>query len=445
MNKLKRILVVDDDPLIRLSLTKELENKGYRVITAISGENSIEITGRDKNIDLILMDLDLGSGIDGPLAAKKILSRHKIPLIFLAGPDDADLIKKIDKIASYGIIEKSGIENIVYNAVKNAFKLYKVNEVIKKRSQSLVDSEIRYRRLFEAARDGILILDSDTGAIIDVNPYLMELTGYTYTELIGKYLWEISPFKDIAENKAKFEELKKHAYVHYENLPLMNKNGDVLQVEFVSNTYQENYKKVIQCNIRDISRRKMLESFILAELKKKDLLQALRHHTAMFRLKEKADTDPLTQLYNRRGLFKLIKKHYKFAYRHGLDSFLIYIDINNFKEFNDKFGHAEGDKILVGIADLLKRELREWDVIARMGGDEFVLMVLSGGLNEINSTVIPRINEAVSRYSFNKYTDFSLSFGVSRLSNYGSENIKKTLDEADKNMYKNKKSKNHAA
>jgi PAS domain S-box-containing protein len=125
---------------------------------------------------------------------------------------------------------------------------------------SLRDSEIRYRRLFEAARDGILILDADSGAITDANPYITEILGYSQQDLIGKRLWEIGAFFDVVASKAAFEELKRKEYIRYENLPLQAKDGQLRQVEFVSNVYLVDLKKVIQCNIRSIGERKEVEN-----------------------------------------------------------------------------------------------------------------------------------------------------------------------------------------
>jgi len=114
-------------------------------------------------------------------------------------------------------------------------------------------SELRYRRLFETAQDGILILDADTGKIIDVNPFLLDLLDYPFESMIGLRLWEIGQFKDIAANQAAFEALQTNEYIRYENLPLRTKTGKEIQVEFVSNVYFVGSDKVIQCNIRDIS------------------------------------------------------------------------------------------------------------------------------------------------------------------------------------------------
>lgn len=126
--------------------------------------------------------------------------------------------------------------------------------------EALMASEVRYRRLFETAKDGILLLEAETGQITDVNPFLQDLLGYSHTEFLGRTLWEIGPFKDIAASQSAFQQLQSQEYVRYENLPLETKDGQHRQVEFVSNVYLEDGRKVIQCNIRDITARKQTEA-----------------------------------------------------------------------------------------------------------------------------------------------------------------------------------------
>ena len=140
----------------------------------------------------------------------------------------------------------------------------------------LIASEVRYRRLFESAQDGILILDAKTGEIIDVNPFLVKLLGFSKDELIEKEIWEIGLFKDIAANKSKFLLLQKQEYIRYENLPLETIDGRKINVEFVSNVYLENQRKIIQCNIRDITDRKRKEEALVnSEILRHSLLQTI--------------------------------------------------------------------------------------------------------------------------------------------------------------------------
>jgi PAS domain S-box-containing protein len=119
--------------------------------------------------------------------------------------------------------------------------------------------------LFEAVQDGILILDAHSGLITDVNPFLIRLLDYAREEFIGKTLWDIGPFNQIQESQAAFRELQDKEYIRYENLPLETRSGRRVNVEFVSNVYGVNGKRVIQCNIRDITARKLAEESFAAQ------------------------------------------------------------------------------------------------------------------------------------------------------------------------------------
>jgi PAS domain S-box-containing protein len=99
----------------------------------------------------------------------------------------------------------------------------------------------------------------DTGTVVDVNPYMVEMLGFSREEFLNKKIWELGFFKDIIANQDHFEELKKNKYITYENMPLETATGERIQVEFVSNVYEVGTKKVIQCNIRDITERRRLE------------------------------------------------------------------------------------------------------------------------------------------------------------------------------------------
>jgi len=151
---------------------------------------------------------------------------------------------------------------------------------IKPTKSAVAESEVRYRRLFETAKDGILILDADTGMITEANPYLQAMLGYSHAELLGRTLWEIGPFKDAIASREAFRELQVKEYVRYENLPLETKYHERRAVEFVSNVYLVDGTKVIQCNIRDITERKQAEDnarkvnedlvSLVAELRRRD-------------------------------------------------------------------------------------------------------------------------------------------------------------------------------
>ena len=131
---------------------------------------------------------------------------------------------------------------------------------IKLAEMALMDSEIRYRRLFETAKDGILILDTESGRITDANPFMSELLGYSHEHFSGKELWEIGLFSDRTANEAAVRTLQTSGYIRYEHLPMETNTGLTVEVEVVANAYHEDHHKVIQCNIRDITERSRLEA-----------------------------------------------------------------------------------------------------------------------------------------------------------------------------------------
>ncbi|TAL67572.1 MAG: PAS domain S-box protein [Bacteroidetes bacterium] len=142
--------------------------------------------------------------------------------------------------------------------------------------KKLYDSETRYRRLFEAAKVGIIILDSSTGRIVDLNPSMTEIAGYSVAELLGKQLWDIGNFFKIAPSEKFFLEKLNSDYTYNDDLQLMTKNNEQIDVEFVSNVYMVDNTRVIQCNIRDITEKKKAEEILKAERKRFfDVLETL--------------------------------------------------------------------------------------------------------------------------------------------------------------------------
>ena len=196
----------------------------------------------------------------------------------------------------------------IYREGKGTDRILLALEDITDRKQSeeaLKISETRYRRLFETAQDGILILDAETGQISDVNPFLVEMLGYSHEDFLGKKLWEIGAFKDIEASKAAFLELQSKGYVRYNDLPLETKDGRPMAVEFVSNVYLVNHHKVIQCNIRDITERKHLAEALQKahnELERRVEERTVELRTALSEIKALKDQLETENIYFRREI-----------------------------------------------------------------------------------------------------------------------------------------------
>lgn len=232
--------------------------------------------------------------------------------------------------------------------------------------QKIKTSELRYRRLFEAAQDGILILDAQTGAITDVNLFLIKMLGYSRDEFIQKKLWEVGAFQDIEASREAFNALQMNEYIRYEDLPLRAKSGKLIDVEFVSNVYLVGEERVIQCNIRDITKRKQAEDALLKS-------QAL--------LQEQSVRDHLTGLFNRRYMEETLERELLRASRKKLSLGIIMLDLDNLKLLNDTWGHAAGDGILRELGNLLFKHIRGEDIPCRYGGDEFILILPDASLD----------------------------------------------------------------
>jgi diguanylate cyclase (GGDEF)-like protein/PAS domain S-box-containing protein len=286
--------------------------------------------------------------------------------------------------------------------------------------QNIRTSELRYRRLFEAAQDGILILDARTGAITDVNPFLIKMLGYSREEFVEKKLWEVGAFKDVEASQQAFEALQKNEYIRYEDLPLQAKNGRLIDVEFVSNVYLVGGEKVIQCNIRDISERKQAQDALLKS-------QAL--------LREQSVRDHLTGLFNRRYMEETLERELLRAARKQLSLGVIMLDVDNLKQFNDTWGHAAGDEILREMGSLLLRQVRGEDIPCRYGGDEFIIVLPDASLvvtRERAKMICEYAEQFHLQFEGQRLAAVSLSLGVAVFPQHGATStaIMRAVDDA---------------
>ena len=458
--------------------------------------------------------------------------------------------------------------------------------------ENLRTSEIRYRRLFETAQDGILILDFVTRRITDANPFMLDLLEYRRGELLGQELWEIGLLKDEESSRQAFRELKERSYIRYENLPLQTKDGKKKrEVEFVSNVYVENGRQVIQCNIRDITARRQTEqrlrnandelTALVAELQRRDtemlslnrvyeLLQACttqqeaykvialvagelfvgqngclavlhaadrylepvaswgpepsvepvfsledcwalrrgqlhevldpkvglvcRHfinpsNTASLcvplsvqgetlgvlcvvgrdavnseyqigqqrlavavgeaikmslsnlklqeKLREQAIRDPLTGLLNRRFLEETLARDVYRAQRRNSPLCAVMLDLDDFKQYNDTFGHHAGDTFLREFGKGMRQTLRKSDISCRYGGDEFVLVLPDSPLLDAQKRVeqiCAMVKDIQNRQGESRTGTMTVSAGIAQVGVHASD-AGELLRAADKALY----------
>ncbi|HEV2694744.1 MAG TPA: response regulator [Verrucomicrobiae bacterium] len=263
------ILIVDDQPANVALLEQLLQGAGYTSVSSTNHPREVCALHRQHRYDLILLDLHMPD-LDGfqVIEGLKAIETHGYLPVLVQTAQPEHKLRAL----------KAGAKDFISKPFDLAEVLMRVHNMIEVRllhleaeirtekaesgEQALRASETSYRRLFEAAQDGILILDVGTGRITDVNPFLVELLGFSHGEMVGKTAGELSPFKDIEENKVMLDRLQKDGYVRYEDLPLETRDGRQIAVEFVSNVYQAGAVKVIQCNIRDITERKRAQDEI---------------------------------------------------------------------------------------------------------------------------------------------------------------------------------------
>jgi PAS domain S-box-containing protein len=271
------ILIVDDQEANVSLLEKLLRGAGYVSIASTTDPRAVCELHRQHRYSLILLDLQM-PGLDGfqvMEGLKAIETDSYLPvLVITAQPDHKlralkagakDFISKPFDLAEVLMRVRNMIEvRLLHLKMGTRAEQAEIRtELVESQSeQAIRGSELRYRRLFETAPDGILILDADTGQVVDANPFMKDLLGYSQAEFLGKKLWEIGPFKGEAASKITFAELQQKDQIRYEALPLETKDGRRVEVEFISNAYLVDQKRLIQCNIRDITERRKLEAQI---------------------------------------------------------------------------------------------------------------------------------------------------------------------------------------
>jgi PAS domain S-box-containing protein len=252
------VLYLSDPRFLRdgaFHLRIPLDRKGVAAVMAVLGRTGV-VTGKDyRGVDVLSALIAvpetpwfLVSEIDAVEALSVWRSKSTLILTLV--------LALISTAAVALLVLWQRGEKVHYRA------LYRAEAARRESEAALRDSEKQYRRLFEAAKDGILILDAETGAVADVNPFLVELLGYPREEILGRRVWELGFLRDAAAGRANLVDLQRLEYIRFEDLPMKTSDGRQIDVEFVSNVYEVDHRKVIQCNVRDIRERKRAEELL---------------------------------------------------------------------------------------------------------------------------------------------------------------------------------------
>ncbi len=419
MKSFLRVLHLEDDPndveLVRATLARV----GFDCdLVCVEKRRDYTVALEQENFDLILADYSLPSlgGMDALAIAKE--RRPHIPFIIVSDSLREELAIESLKAGATDYVLKdrpSRLAAVVMRALNEAEE----RAQRKRAEEALRRSEEKYRNLFESSKDGIFISD-DEGRVVDANQAYIEMLGYSREEIRGVSSSQITPARwhrtdrDILMNQV----LARGYSDDYEK-EYVRKNGTVFPIStrvWLTNDDQGNSGGMWGI-VRDITDRKRMEA----------------------RLRSLSLQDELTKLYNRRGFFAIGEQQRKSARRNGKVMSLLFADMDDMKIINDTLGHEKGDQALQETADILSSTFRESDTIARIGGDEFVVLSLQD--SEEDSRVLTRrllknLDDANSRRG--KPYSLSLSLGVA---SYGPDDpcsLDELLVRADREMYENK-------
>lgn len=264
----KTILLVEDEAIIAQAEEKILSRHGFTVITAYSGEDAVEIFLQSPEIDLVLMDINLGSGMDGTRAAEIILRHREIPLIFLSSHTEREVVEKTEGITSYGYIVKNSGEVVLIASIRMAFRLFEARTKEREKDAALREKQELLRLFIEHAPAALAMFDRDM-RYLAVSPRWKSDYGLGDADIIGRSHYEIFPelpnrWKEVHRRGMKGEAVRgveecfermdgAIQWLHWEMLPWRDADGAVGGIVIFSEDITDRVR--IQEELRNEKRR----------------------------------------------------------------------------------------------------------------------------------------------------------------------------------------------
>ena len=368
-----RILIVEDEGIIAEDLRLTLQALGYdaEALTDADGlGDELEI----RHPDLVLMDISLAGEKDGIQAAEEMNRRLQIPVIYLTAHTSGEVFSRAIQTEPYAFLTKPFDKDRLHFAIEIALHKHRLQ-------QQTRESESRYRLMFETSGAAMLIVDSD-GLIIMVNEAFARMCCLSHEEIENNRRWD-DFFKDCMMNSWGVElagESEGEQCRQWGNIAkLSDRDSKTKDVCLNVRSIPGSDRFIV--SMLDITNLKMAEEMIIQlnrALKQanSDLRREVAERRNMERLlMHQASHDPLTGLPNRNLLYDRMKQAFAFDKRHNKLLAVMVLDLDNFKKINDTLGHSSGDILLKDVARQLQKCMRQYDTVARIGGDEFVIIV----------------------------------------------------------------------
>ena len=468
MTEPDEILVVDDDYSVLNVLTDILSAEGYSVRSAKNGQLALDLI-EAKPPHMILLDIIM-SGIDGFEVCRQLQAREetrKIPVIFLSGILGFEDKVKAFKVGGADFITKPFEYGELLARVRTHLGLSQLRTRLEAQDaertaqlRKLQESEKRFRLISETIEEVFWMSDIEIQRMFYVSPSYELMWGRSRQSLYDNpksFLESIHPedqsrvLSDLEAQKIGQPFDHEYRIIRFDGsirwiwdrgFPVPSEGEQVtLYVGIASDISQRKRAEEVLQQVHHEQERRVAKLTIELKQANEELQREITDRKlAEEALKTLSLRDDLTGLYNRRGFFALAEQGLKTAQRMGTKVFLIFGDLDNLKGINDSLGHKEGDHALMDISQILKRTFRESDIIARIGGDEFVILVMNS-LETLAKELIDRFKQGLNDHYLQKGHAYklSMSFGIVSFNPQNPCSIDVLLAQADKLMYENKK------
>lgn len=380
----RTVLLVDDEAIIALAQARMLEGHGYSVVRAISGEAAVERIERGEEIDLVLMDIDLGTGIDGPEAARRILELRRLPIVFLTAHAEREMVERVREITRYGYIIKNSGDFVLLSSIEMAFELFEAHE------------EMRRSR---AMREAMLANIDDVIAIVDRHgitkyrsPNSARVFGWSAEEVVGRPAGRnIHPDDREETSRVLSEAILKEGDTRHGECRYQCKSGEYRWVEYTAvNRLRDPDINGMLVTLRDITERKHSEQ----EISEQNALVSLI-----------LENLPIGVAFNHTDSGEVLYMNPAFARIYGWPEEDL-VDVNRFFEYvypDPEERRANRDRVLADI-ESCDPERMQWDEmeITTKGGEKRIVRAVNIPIREQNimvSTVSDRTAEVRAKHT----------------------------------------------